>query len=174
MAAESAKATALFQALRKAHETLADPKARNAYDQTLEATWRADVPEQQPEAEPRRPEPSGTYGLYPLISLAKRFGLDPEVVRREDAEIRKARAALNLFATPSRQGACWILLPGCRLERAKYLGALLVTQGDKTWQAQVANVEGHSAAVELTTHVRLFSAQWEAMAVRSAIQGSWW
>ena len=170
---ESAKATAVFQALRKAHETLSDPKARSAYDQTLEATRKADAPGQQ-EEEPQRPEPTGTFGLYPLISLAKRFGLDPEVVRREDAKIRKARAALNLFASPSRQGACWILLPGCRLERAKYLGAVVVTQGERTWQAQVANVEGHSAAVELTPCVRLFSTQWEAMAVRSAILGSWW
>jgi ubiquitin C-terminal hydrolase len=176
---EAAKATALFQELQRAHDTLSDPKLKEAYDRKLHTAPPGERAKQRSEAEeesePVRPEPRGECGRFPVISLAKRFGLDPEVVRREDTRVRKARTDLNIFSSPTKAGACWIILPGARIERASYLCCQLVSAGGKWWEVQVAHVEGHSAAMELTPALRLFCTQWEAEAVRSALLGTgWW
>ena len=170
---EAEKAKALFQMLRRAYETLTDPEARKTYDQILSAA-RGEAQEAQKagtEPEPERPEPAGECGRFSVISLAKRYGMNPQAVRLEDAQIRKARGMLSIHSTPTRTGECWIIVPGWRIEKARYLGGQLVTKEGKTWEVQIAHIEGHSTAVELTPSVRLFCQQWEAVAVRRVVQG---
>jgi hypothetical protein len=164
------KATSLFQAVRKAVEVLQEPKSRAEYDSTVDKEERAG---EQQRDEPQRPEFGGAFGNFQVLSLSRRYGVEQRELEEEDERIVEARGKSETHGWPSRPGPCWILLPGLRIQRARFLGNQLSVQQGTAWYASVVHLEGSSVAVALRPGTRLFNSQADAMVIQSMARRRW-
>ena len=161
------RATRVFQAMRRALDTLSDPQAREAYDRDLAARERA---EQQRREKPSRPEPTGECGNFPVLSLEKRCGWTPSRLKAEEEQIRKARVELAIHGSPSSRGLCWVVLPGLKISKADFLSTRLCQALGMTWYDIIVHVEGDSAAISVEPGLRPFETLEEAETVVKRIR----
>jgi ubiquitin C-terminal hydrolase len=154
------RATAVFQAVRHAHDTLADPKSRKEYDEELVAKTH------QKPAEPSRPEPSGDFGNFAVLSLQRRYGWSAAKIEEEEELLRRVRMECNLYEAPSARGQCWVLLPGLTVRRARIMGNRMCYVAGRTWYDTIVHIEGDSTAISLEPNQRLFRTLAEAIIIR--------
>ena len=107
--------------------------------------------QQAPQADPR-----GTYGQWTTQPLHRRYQRDPTVVEAEDEQLRQLRQNLGIWETLQPEEEGYILLPGWWAQPVRYLGTQITPTADNFGYRWICHIAGDSAAIYLTTGVRLF------------------
>ena len=187
-------ATDLSKILGEVRTTLTDPARRRRYDISINvAQLSSTTTSARPHCErphfgaagggpPGDGGPAadlrGTYGMWITIPLHQRYHCDPWTVDVQESRIQQLRGELNLWESPQPDENGFLILPGWRVQPVRYLGSQLAPaevgvlfrhQGLRyRW---LCHVIGDSAAISLSSSLRLFSSRESANRIITRSRG---
>ena len=116
--------------------------------------------------------------MWITIPLHQRYYCDPWTIDVQEARIQQLRGELNLWESPQPGENGFLILPGWRVQPVRYLGSQLAPaevgvlfrhQGLRyRW---LCHVVGDSAAISLSSSLRLFSSRESANCIIARSRG---